>query len=1107
MTGENLNVKIVADVSQYKRGMDEAKQATKDFGNSSKQSASNVERLEQTIKEQQEKLKALKGEYTNLVLAQDKSSNAAKELETQMKLLNTQLTMNQQKLQMATAASNSFTTGLDGSAGIGATNESMVDLGATLENISNLQMANVFANMFMAFHEAKDHIRRTTSAFSNFKEELKDVFNFKNFDVGDDGIKGIFQSMKIQGKEAITSLKIAFKHLGEAIKAAMTSAAAAIAATIAVLVTFIALVKNAISTAERMRTIYYEAQKIGMSAAAYEEWGYILHNVGVEVDALSDFLKTLADEQNAVRDGDEAMIKAFNDLGLAAEEVASMSQEKLFSETVKRLQAVENEVERTSIAYRIFGEDAAQLSNVLRLTTEEMDQMTRQYQLLGGEASDSLIKKSLTLSTAVNNLKTAWKGLTNTLGEGFMPMITKVVQWLTKAIAVVNMFVRAMFGFSIISTGSKSTDKATSGMNSYSKAMDKATETAEKLKRTTQGFDELNIVTDPNSKSGADSAVDTGISDNYGAGFDLPDLEGEFQNLGLDKFAKKIEEWSDIIRAVVPAAMVAIGVIGGVLAAMSGNWPAAILFFAMAGIGLVAMTGGEGGFQGYIDNFNTVCNGLLAPAMIAIGAVGGVIALLLGNVPLAIGLFAMAGIGVALTLTDSFSEYSSNFAQKVAAIAITALTAIGAVGGVIALLLGNIPMAIALFAVAAIGVGISANDNFQSLADGFGKKVTLITSIAMVAIGVIGGAIALALGNVPGAIGLFAMAGVGIAGLISAGGFWDEIAGAFKVLFNAIGQWCKDMWNNIVNIFNIVAPFFIAIFKAAWEGIKGVWDVVVAYYKMIWENIKAIFSVVKDVLSAFFKLAWEAIKAIWSVVAAYFKAVWESIKLIFSVVKNVLSGNFKDAWEGIKAIVGVWADYFKTKWEAIKKVFSAVAEFFKSVFQAAWNGIKAIFSNVGTFFGTVRDTIKNTFSKIGTIIGDAVSKTFKSAVNWILEQAIGKINGFIQALNFAIGIINKIPGVNIKTINELNVPKLATGGIAVNDTLAHIGEGGKREAVLPLDQNTEWMDALAEKLAARIGGGNSKVVLQVGEKELGWATINSINGITKQTGGLQLHLV
>ena len=1048
MNSENLNVKIVADVSQYKRGMNEAKQATKEFGNSSKQSASNVERLEATIKEQQDKLKALKTEYTDLVLAQDKSSAATKELESQMKLLNTQLTLNKQKLEVAAAASNSFTTGLDGNGAIGSTNEAMGELGNTLMNIRNLQMADVFISMFEAFALARSQAQSAGSGFRQAMEEVRDAFNFSNFDVGEDGIKGYFQSMAIQGKEAAVSLGRAFKALGETISTAMKSAAAAIASVIAVLVTFISLVRNAITTAERLRTTFYQAQKIGMSAASYEQWAYILNNVGVEVDKLSDFLKTLADEQNAVRDGDEAIIKAFEDLGLAAEEVANMSQEKLFSETVKRLQAVENEVQRTSIAYRIFGEDAAELSNVLRLNSEEMDRMTRQYQLLGGEASDSAIQKSLTLSAAINDLRTAWRGLTNTLGEAFMPMITTVVRWLTKAIAVINMFIRALFGFDIVSTGSKSTEKATASVGGYSKAMEKATQTAEKLKRTTQGFDELNIVTNPNSSSSG--AADSGIGDDYGVGggFDLPDMDAQFADLGLDKVAEKIEKWKDIIRAVVPAAMVAVGVIGGVLAALSGNWPLAIALFAMAGIGLLAMTSGEGGFKGYIDNFVTACNGLLVPALIAVGAVGGVIALLLGNIPLAIGLFALAGIGIALTTTDKF----------------------------------------------------------QALTNGFAQKVTLITLTAMVAIGVVGGVIALLMGNIPAAIGLFAMAGLGIAGL-TVGGFWNEISGWFKDLFSNIGQACVDVWNKICEIFSGVGAWFTKVFQAAWDGIKNAWSAVIGWFQGVWNGIVNIFSSVVKWFGDVFKNAWNAIKSAWSAVTGWFSGIWNSIKNIFSATGAWFGNIFASAWSAIKAAWSAVTGWFKSLWEGIKKIFSVVATWFGSIFTTAWNNIKKAFSSVSTFFTGVWNTIKNIFAKAGTAIGDAVSGAFKKAINWVLEKAIGIINGFIKSINSCIGIINKIPGVNIKTISQLSVPKLATGGIAVNDTLAHIGEGGKREAVLPLDQNTEWMDMLADKLATRVGGGNSKIVLQVGEKELGWATIDSINGITKQTGGLQLHLV
>jgi hypothetical protein len=65
-----------------------------------------------------------------------------------------------------------------------------------------------------------------------------------------------------------------------------------------------------------------------------------------------------------------------------------------------------------------------------------------------------------------------------------------------------------------------------------------------------------------------------------------------------------------------------------------------------------------------------------------------------------------------------------------------------------------------------------------------------------------------------------------------------------------------------------------------------------------------------------------------------------------------------------------------------------------------------------------------------------------------------------------------------------------------------IGEAGK-EAVIPLENNTEWMDALADRIAQR-SAAPSKIVLTLDGKELGWANIHSINNITKQTGNLPL---
>lgn len=156
-------------------------------------------------------------------------------------------------------------------------------------------------------------------------------------------------------------------------------------------------------------------------------------------------------------------------------------------------------------------------------------------------------------------------------------------------------------------------------------------------------------------------------------------------------------------------------------------------------------------------------------------------------------------------------------------------------------------------------------------------------------------------------------------------------------------------------------------------------------------------------------------------------------------------------------------------------------------------GIINIFSDIGTWFANV-----------GKAIGGAISGAAGKAFNWILEKGAGIINGFISGINVAIDIINAIPGVSISKLDLIQVPKLATGGITTGPTTALIGEAG-REAVLPLENNTEWMNLLADRIAER-NGAPSNIVLMLDGKELGHATINSINNITRQTGSLQLVL-
>lgn len=193
-------------------------------------------------------------------------------------------------------------------------------------------------------------------------------------------------------------------------------------------------------------------------------------------------------------------------------------------------------------------------------------------------------------------------------------------------------------------------------------------------------------------------------------------------------------------------------------------------------------------------------------------------------------------------------------------------------------------------------------------------------------------------------------------------------------------------------------------------------------------------------------------------------------------------------------------------WKTIQNAFKSAGEWFANIFNKAWNGIKNAFSKVGSFFKGIWNSIVSIFKDVGSAIGNAITGTVKKAVNAVLSTAVSIINGFISAINFAIGIINAIPGVNIGTLKKLDVPQLAKGGIVDGATLAVIGEQGK-EAVVPLENNTEWMNQLATMLTERMGNGNTPIVLQVDGKTFAQTAINTINQQTRQTGRLALNLV
>ena len=253
----------------------------------------------------------------------------------------------------------------------------------------------------------------------------------------------------------------------------------------------------------------------------------------------------------------------------------------------------------------------------------------------------------------------------------------------------------------------------------------------------------------------------------------------------------------------------------------------------------------------------------------------------------------------------------------------------------------------------------------------------------------------------------------------------------------------------------------IAVAILLWRN----WDEVSAWLIEIWETIKTkaleIWTRIKEFLSE----TWEKIKTtcseVWTKVKEFFISSWNNIKEVANNVWNGILNTCKTIFDNLK-------NYMSDIWDGIKLIFTGVIDFVIGVFtgdwERAWEGVKSVFKGIFDTFGTI----------------------VKAPLNAVIKMINACING-LNKIKFSIP--NWVPGIggNSYGINIPNIPMLAKGGILDSPTLAMVGEAGK-EAVVPLENNTQGLDLLASKLLERMPQGD------VGGNENGGDIIFMIDG-------------
>ncbi len=223
----------------------------------------------------------------------------------------------------------------------------------------------------------------------------------------------------------------------------------------------------------------------------------------------------------------------------------------------------------------------------------------------------------------------------------------------------------------------------------------------------------------------------------------------------------------------------------------------------------------------------------------------------------------------------------------------------------------------------------------------------------------------------------------------------------------------------------------------------------------------------------------ECLQGILDAFDGLFTGVKEVLDGIISIFKGIFTGDMQLVLEGFKQIFkGVFDALYGIAKYPLSLIGISADELFNGL-KTAIKGVYNVFK--GIFTGDMKLVLEG-FKQIFKGVFDALWSIAKAPLNLIIKG----INSLIRGANkIHFDIPDWVPGFGGKTFgfNIQQIPLLAKGGVISQPTTAIIGEAGK-EAVMPLENNLEWLDILATKIANKIDIGGGAYIINMDSRTI-----------------------
>lgn len=192
----------------------------------------------------------------------------------------------------------------------------------------------------------------------------------------------------------------------------------------------------------------------------------------------------------------------------------------------------------------------------------------------------------------------------------------------------------------------------------------------------------------------------------------------------------------------------------------------------------------------------------------------------------------------------------------------------------------------------------------------------------------------------------------------------------------------------------------------------------------------------------------------WSNLSDVIRAVWQIITETIGEAVGTVKSWFDGLTGWLNESVGGWSSLFGRVMGIISSVIGVAVNAFVNIFATGWMLIKEAANDMPQFFANLGKTIGNVFI---------------SAIEWMINKAVGMINSMIDFANKAASMVG-ISG--IEKLNKVQMGRMDDGGLGerIHDSLTKDRAGAMANAIRERAADIHEADALK----GRSDGGHAK---------------------------------